>query len=148
MTDLINDGDAIEGEKVNGSCRNPPKSFGLKKVNGIRCTRWEFKFNVRAHITSELTGNLIFEQSAKTSAEYELICDKALAHSLSKSPNQHVAAASATHQATHWAFAARTGIRIVQPHQELMNAIRKRMLNDEQPPAMLQGSTKTKDMRG
>jgi hypothetical protein len=62
-----------------------------------------------------------------TSADAEVRCDKAVLTTLDSKPRCSVGAESASHQANQWRFGKRTAVAIDQAHQELVNAMAKRL---------------------
>lgn len=128
MSDLTQTGQAIEGDAVEGQSRHPLKARGLAIHNGVRCFRFVASFDVKARIAKALSaGSTRLEPTASTSLSDEVICDKAVIHSLKQRHSSSVSKGSATHQANHWHFPQQSSVRIDMPHQELVNAQSKRL---------------------
>jgi hypothetical protein len=91
-----------------------------------------------AKIDIEIIGSPIIEPLAITSKTYDVRCDKALIHTQAKRASlEDVSARTGTHQANYWRFADRTAVRILSEHQEIKNAIDKRLRTAAQADRLL-----------
>ena len=132
MPDIINYGDAIEGAKINGSSRFVLVNRGLVgKKNGDKYFRFIASFNVDAQIVAA-AKKLILSLSAHMVVGSKLLCDKAIIESFSNTASCAVNSKSHTHKANFWKFSKQTMVRIDLPHNEIKNAIIKRLSID--PP--------------
>jgi hypothetical protein len=129
VPDVVAPGAAIEGEKVGGSSREVLNARGLVRHNQARCYRFTAARDVKAAVRAELTEgdppNL--EPGALTACDAEIICDKVLIHSLDRAPATSVRPRTATHKANFWDFKKRTAAKIDLAHQELLNALAKKL---------------------
>lgn len=121
--------EAIEGDKVSGDSRDPLIPRGLVNHNGHRCNRFVAKFNVKAKVTSPAEVALL-EPNANLSMGDSIKCDKATIHSMTRKYRADVVHGSASHKTNAWSFSDRTSARIESPHQELIDGMRNRLLDE------------------
>lgn len=126
MADLVAEGSSIEGDAVNGSSRQPLASYGLVRVSAGRCYKFVARQDVRARVTAGGPPNIFFE-GASNSPQDEIVSEQALILSRDDKPTNNVSKGSHTHQASHWRFTKRTGVQVSRSHQEIKNALAKRL---------------------
>ncbi len=125
---LVEEGDAIEGDSVTGQSRKPLKYMGAQlDASERKYYRYVADFDVRAKVTSGEPPNEFFA-NASNSREDEIICERALVHSRAGPGRGAVTRGSSTHQTNTWTFSSRTGVRVTRSHEEIKNAIRRRDL--------------------
>lgn len=139
MAESYNAGCAIEGKKVSGTSRDPLLHRGLTKYRGIRCYKYTASFNVTSLITDVIDGSPVFEPSAAIDLGASLKCDRAIIHSRDKKPSHELVHASSTHKASGWRFHDQTGVYIEHPHLDLINGMRKRLLDVGVDPLLTEG---------
>jgi hypothetical protein len=131
MADLVQDGDAIEGDAVVCASRKPLKDYGLDThPTAGRCYRFAASFDVRAQVSVAGAGTNRFFPNASNSPEDEIVADKALILSLDRKPGRRVVPGSGTHKTNENSFSGRTGIQITLAHEELKNAIAARVAEE------------------
>ncbi|MGK4000253.1 hypothetical protein [Sorangium sp. So ce1024] len=140
MTELYNAGCAIEGKKVTGTSRDPLLHRGLTKHRGIKCYRYTASFNVSSLVTDVIDGQPVFEPGAAIELNASLKCDKAIIHSLDKKPGNELVHASSTHKASGWRFHDQTGVCIEHPHLDLINGMRKRLMDGRAEQLLPEGN--------
>lgn len=128
MTDIVRNGESIEGLSVDGCSRKPLIDRGLTNHKSKYYYRYVASFNVRSQIVTELPGGTEkIDENAYCGLDAELICEKAIIHSLNdKFTSKVLSNVSGTHGANAWHFTKQTNVSITFAHQEILNAIRKR----------------------
>lgn len=127
MSDLVQVGQGIEGDSIEGQSRKPLINRGLTKHNGIQCHRFEANFDVKAKIEQTLSSDgKRIDPHASTSLNDQVICDKAFIHSKKAKYSKDLTTGSATHKTNTWRFPQQTSVAITHAHQEILNAISKR----------------------
>lgn len=132
MEKLVSIGGKIEGEKVEGTSRHPIKNRGMVQVNGKRCHRFMADMNIRAQIAEELPVGMLdderLDSDAVTKKDAEIICDKAIIHSLTAKYASDVKKGSATHKTNLWTFRKQTLVTVDRSHEGIGSALAKRAL--------------------
>ena len=133
MATIVQVGESIEGKKVQGTSRKPIEYKGLAKENGKRFHKFLSRFNTKSTILEELaeTDEMIRPEASKSSDD-EIICDDALLLSFDKRFSKGlVSNASSTHKASSWSFPKQTNVQITHSHQEILDGINKRLLENK-----------------
>lgn len=125
--DLVTEGDAIEGAKVSGSCRNDVKNLGFRLLRpGVRCYLYHVSFDVVATVVKPLAAEAVpLVAEAVQDTEAEIKCEKASILSLEKTCRPWVAPRTGTHKAQHWEFSKQTSVKIDRGHESIKNGIAK-----------------------
>jgi hypothetical protein len=137
-TDIVRFGESIEGLAVDGYSRNPLINRGLVKYQGRKCYRFCASFNIKSKIVKQITNVMIIdglitkiEANSICELNNELICDKAIIHSLdNRYSSSLVSNLTATHGSNSWHFSRQTAVKIEISHQELINSISNRELRE------------------
>jgi hypothetical protein len=133
MATIVINGESIEGIKVTGNSRKPLDYKGITIENGKRLHKFISRFNTKSSIIEEIGETDKIISTAYTSLEDEIICDDALLRSVDKRfSTEHESNASAKHGTTTWSFTRQTNVMITRSHQEIVNALRKRELRDQE----------------
>lgn len=122
----VEEGQAIEGEKLEGHSRHPLRTMGLTIENGVQCEKYIVEHNVRAQATQQATPPPLFVPGAILDPTQEVICEMAVIFTLDKKPSTKVAKGSHTHKASHWAFSKRTAVLVQRAHEAIRQAIATR----------------------
>ena len=134
MTDLVKEGEAVEGDVVEGRSRNPIQDLGLFRHGEVRCNRYKASFDVRAHVVEGGPPNIFFANASNSPAE-EIVAEQALVLSLDRKPAADVVKGSASHRTNAWRFTKRTGVQVLRTHQQIRNAIEARQRIAREPEA-------------
>ncbi len=137
MSDIVRIGESIEGLSVDGNSRDPLLYRGIFRYKDRYCHRFIASFNIKSKIVSQITDEMLkskkvikIEENACCDLSDELICDKAIIHSLDKKYSSTLKSnISATHSASSWHFPKQTNVKIDRSHQEILNAISNSELN-------------------
>lgn len=123
MTSLVRPGEAIEGGSLSGSARKVPINRGRVEYRGQRCFRYIADFDVRARVERALAGDAErLEPTAATSVGDELICSKAIIHTMDKRPSHSLQHRTSTHKANFITFSRQTAARVETAHAEIAQA--------------------------
>lgn len=124
-------GDSIEGEKVAGQSRHPlPHARGLTKVNGVVCYQFDADFDVRARVVEPPDPEAVrLNPAASTSPADEVVCARAIIHSIKNRFTQSVEHGSATHKTNQWRFPRQCLVTVDRVHEEIARAQEKRALS-------------------
>lgn len=128
MADLIQPGQAVEGNKIKGQSRNPPRGRGLfpHLLNGHRVYRFDVTFDVKASIDEPLSDSTQINPNASVDPEDKIICEDAMIASKKNKISRKVSRGSSTHKTNQWKFPNQSMVQVVKAHPEILNAIEKR----------------------
>lgn len=133
MSTIVKSGDSIEGAKIDGSSRKPVDYKGIILENGKKLHKFVSRFNTKACINQSLSNSdekII--KSSHVQKDDELVCDDGLLRSKGKRYSSNIKSnASSTHGASSWSFAQQTNVMVIKSHQEIENALRKRISSQE-----------------
>lgn len=136
---IVEAGKAIEGKKVTGHSRKPLWSAGLRRVNSeIICHRWKADHDVKAEVVRAADSALLCP-NACLDVGRELACERAIIDTLDPKPSRTVKPCSGTHNANVWDLKKQSSVQVVQAHQEIQNAMRKKAALDLPHPRKLKG---------
>jgi len=122
MTNLIHEGDAIEGDVVDGHSRKPLASMGMFRLpSGQKYYRFVARFNAHASVSLAGAGPSVFFPNASNVTGDTIMGENIVIHSFDGKPASQLAHQSAAHRATAWHFTKRTGARIAMVYQQLVN---------------------------
>lgn len=134
MTTIVKSGDSIEGAKIDGSSRNPVYYKGIIFEKGQKLHKFVSRFNTKACINQELSkGDKKLIESSHVEKNDKLVCEDAFLRSNGNRYSSGVRSnASSTHGASSWSFARQTNVMVIKSHQEIENALRKRLAAREE----------------
>jgi len=138
--------ESIEGEKIRGNSRDPLRYLRNVKTNGKTCCLYKAAFNVFAKIEEALiTGTPLLDTDTESNAGIDKIvpkpltdvgesisCDTAIITSIERikpSKESLVSNFTATHSTNTWEFRKQTNVKVVTPHQAIVNALQQRKVS-------------------
>lgn len=134
MTTIVKSGDSIEGMKISGSSRKPIDYKGIILEKGKKLHKFVSRFNTKACINQELReyDEKIIE-SSHVDKNNKLVCDDAVLRSKDNRYSSSIKSnVSSTHGASLWSFAQQTNAMVIKSHQEIENALRKKLAAQQQ----------------
>jgi hypothetical protein len=126
--------ESIEGEKISGDSRDPLRFQRVQKINGRKLYIFKAEFNVHAQIAGVLpSGTAKIDENALTQLGEKLSSDTAVIASLSKNFSSVLESNfTATHSGNTWEFPKQTNAKVITPRQQIINAMRKRLIGEQQ----------------
>ncbi len=126
----VRDGEAIEGERIEGSSRDPWRRYPAlsRTKDGKSLHGYWVDFDVSCKVTKVLSPNTTrLNPRAYIELEDEItICEKALIESFDAKPKRpEVSSRTGRHKANFWKFNSQTSVKIVRARQEIAHQLQK-----------------------